>query len=107
MRPDADDIPTLRITPCPACGHDVSIAAAGCPHCGHPRAGGSARPGWMPGRTVTTQATGKEAKALIAGGGVVLLLGLGAPDGWQRDVLLAGGGFGLLLGWLIQWWHCD
>lgn len=102
-----DDIPTLRLTRCEVCGGDVSAAAPACPHCGHPRAGRPAAPGWMPGRTVTTQATGKDAKILLAVGGTLFVAGLTAPGGWQRDVLLTVGGFCLVLGWLIKWWHYE
>jgi uncharacterized membrane protein YvbJ len=35
----------MALIPCPACGHQVSQAAASCPSCGHPIAGPSNAPG--------------------------------------------------------------
>ncbi len=105
MRPDATqpaDVPTLRLTPCAACGHDVSIAAASCPQCGHPR-----RATLEAGPVVTTQATGKDAKALGAIGGVLVLVGFMRPPGALTTAVITLGFVLLIVGWLTRWWRYE
>ena len=104
-----DEIPTLTLTPCPACGQDVSVAAASCPRCGHPLAAAHRRPAW-PGMsasppTITTQATGKEAKAAVAVGGALVIAGLVTDDALLSSLMLVPGVVLLLAGWIMRWWR--
>ena len=92
---------------CGECGATVSERAAACPQCGNPLAG-----------VVTTERTAKGWKLLQLVGGVgsvvavvMLLVGMGMPDGAESSVGTIGAlSLPLLLGAFVMgrlgaWWH--
>jgi len=98
----------MPLIECPECGHRVSSQAASCISCGHPL-----RPAAAPDpRTVTTEATGKQWKALQLIG--VLFIAIGAvactasdaPGGGPGALMFDGIGLiALIAGSAGAWWN--
>lgn len=93
---------------CESCGGQVSSDAASCPHCGHPVGSPTDRP--RSERTVTTQATGKKAKAhqliaaLVAIVGVIMIVGPDQPSPFAPLLILAGL-IWFLAARIYAWWQ--
>lgn len=93
--------PESRLRECPACGKQLSRMAAQCPNCGHPFAPADAARGVQ-----TTERTSKKWKAIMAGGGLLTIVGIlcltaNFPMGlW----IIAAGIILMLIGRTCAWW---
>lgn len=99
---------------CPACDRQVSSAAAACPHCGHPI--GAPTDSARSERTLTTQATGKQAKrhqllaGLVIAVGVIFIIGGSQSGGAPTPLVIGWSLFGVGFLWYFlarfyAWWH--
>lgn len=96
-----DAAPQSRLQECPACGKQISKTAAQCPNCGHPFAAAGAARGVQ-----TTERTSKKWKAVMAGGGLLTIIGiLCLTANFQTGLWVIAAGIILtLIGRTCAWW---